>query len=134
MSVSLLNCAILPNTGRYWFETSSGGATIRKKNFTGFSSMALKSTPGALPPERDAQLVDHERAAVRDGDLPADAGGAEVLAPLEHLEERRLVLVVDAEQPDELLEDVVLDSPLSSSWMASSVKNSRNSTEWRMGW
>ena len=28
MSGSLLNWAILPNTGRYWFETSSGGATI----------------------------------------------------------------------------------------------------------
>jgi len=30
-SGSLANWAILPSTGRYWLETSSGGATIRKK-------------------------------------------------------------------------------------------------------
>ena len=30
-SGSLLNWAILPRTGRYWLETSSGGATMRKK-------------------------------------------------------------------------------------------------------
>ena len=44
-SDSLENCAIFPSTGRYWFDTSSGGATMRKKKKTGFSSIALKSTP-----------------------------------------------------------------------------------------
>ena len=37
---SLANCAIFPSTGRYWLDTSSGGATIRKKSDTGRLSMA----------------------------------------------------------------------------------------------
>jgi hypothetical protein len=93
-------------------ETSSGGATIRKKKCTGLSSMALKSTAGRLAAERDAELVDHERAAVRDGDAAADARRAEVLAALEHLEEHPLVLLAELEQPDEFLEDVVLGGAL----------------------
>ena len=33
-SGSLANWAIFPRTGRYWLDTSSGGATMRKKLFT----------------------------------------------------------------------------------------------------
>ena len=47
-SDSFENCAILPSTGKYWFDTSSGGATMRKQNCTGLSSIALKSTPLAF--------------------------------------------------------------------------------------
>src|SRR5215208_4922222 len=41
----------------------------------------------ALSAERDAQLVDDERAAVRDRDPSADACRAEVLPALQHLEQ-----------------------------------------------
>ena len=61
-----------------------------------------------LPSEGDAELVDDERAAVGNGDAPPDARGAEVLATLQHLEEHPLGLLVELEQPDHLLEDVVL--------------------------
>jgi hypothetical protein len=87
----------------------------------------LKSTPPVLAAEGDAQLVHHERAAVGDGDAAADAGRAEVLAPLEHLEQHPLGLLVELEEPDQLLEDVVLGRPSSSSLTASSAKNSRSS-------
>jgi hypothetical protein len=40
MSGSLANCAMRPSTGRYWLETSSGGATMRKKSCTGRPSIA----------------------------------------------------------------------------------------------
>src|SRR5579884_3516358 len=50
-SASFANCAILPSTGRYWFETSRGGATIRKKYCTGLPSIALKSMPSSLRPK-----------------------------------------------------------------------------------
>src|ERR1019366_6865576 len=56
-SVSFENCAILPSTGRYWLETSSGGATMRKKKNTGFSSIALKSTPSRFRPNATRSLL-----------------------------------------------------------------------------
>jgi hypothetical protein len=92
--------------------TSSGGATIRKKKWTGFLVDGLEVDALALPAERDAELVHDERPAVRDGDAAADPGGAEVLAPLEHLEEHPLALLVQLEERDQLLEHVVLRGPL----------------------
>ena len=64
--------------------------------------------PSLLAAERHAQLVHHERAAVRNRDAAADAGRAEVLAPLEHLEQHPLGLLVELEQADQLPQDVVL--------------------------
>src|SRR6185437_2438163 len=56
-SDSLLNWAILPSTGRYWLDTSSGGATMRKKKLTGFSSIARKSTPSFFRPKATRSLL-----------------------------------------------------------------------------
>ena len=62
----------------------------------------------ALSTERDAELVDHQRAAMRNCDPAADSRRAEVLPPLEHLEEHPLGFFIEPEESDELLEDVVL--------------------------
>src|SRR2546430_14643839 len=63
--------------------------------------------PLRLAAERHPQPVHGQGAAVRDGDILADPRRAEGLAPLEHLDERLLRLVVELEQPDELLQHVV---------------------------
>ncbi len=84
---------------------------MRKKKWTGFSSIALKSMPSLRAAERDAQLVHDERAAVRNRDAAADSGRAEILASLEHLEQHAFGLVVELEQSDQLAKDVVLRRP-----------------------
>src|SRR5215471_10530394 len=61
-----------------------------------------------LASERDAQLVDDERPAVRDRDAAADARRAEILSPLEHLEQHAFGLLVELEQRDQLAQNVVL--------------------------
>src|SRR5687767_4912034 len=61
-----------------------------------------------LSAERDAQLVDDEGSAVRNRDSATDAGRSEILAPLEHLEEHPVGLLVEPQQPDELLQRLVL--------------------------
>jgi hypothetical protein len=49
---------------------------------------------------------------VRDRDVLPDAGRAERLAALQHLDEQCVRLLVELEEADELLEDVVLDGAL----------------------
>src|SRR5690606_12516273 len=49
-SGSFANCAIFPSTGRYWFETSRGGATMRKKCSAGLPSKAWEAIPVGLRP------------------------------------------------------------------------------------
>ena len=68
----------------------------------------LEVEPILLAAERHPQFADHERTAMRNGDAASDAGGAEVLPALQHLEEHLLVLLVQREQPDELFENVIL--------------------------
>ena len=97
-SGSFENCAILPSTGRYWFETSSGGATMRKKNFTGFSSIALKSTPSLFLPNATRSLLTTSDRQCGNRDASPDPGRAEILAALEHLEQHPLGLLVELEE------------------------------------
>jgi hypothetical protein len=49
---------------------------------------------------------------VRDGDSLADAGGAQVLTPLQHLEKDSLRLFVQPQKADQLLQDLVLGRAL----------------------
>src|ERR1051325_362061 len=61
-----------------------------------------------LAAECHAQLVHHQRAAVRNGDAAADAGRTEVLPALEHLEQHSFGLIVETEKTDELAQHVIL--------------------------
>src|SRR4029079_11582387 len=60
-----------------------------------------------LAAERDAEPVHDERAAVGDRDAAADAGGTEILAPLQHLEQHSIRLLVQLQQRNQLFQDVV---------------------------
>jgi hypothetical protein len=52
----------------------------------------------------ESETIDDQRAAMWDGEPLTDARRAEVLAPLEGLEERRLGLRVEAQERHQLLE------------------------------
>ena len=45
---------------------------------------------------------------MRDRDSTANAGGTEIFAPLEHLEQHALGFLIELEQPDQFLENFVL--------------------------
>ncbi len=64
--------------------------------------------PLLLAAEGDPEPVDHQGAAVGDGDASPDARGAQVLPALQHLEQDALALLVQLEQGDQLLQDPVL--------------------------
>src|SRR6184192_2504329 len=73
--------------------------------------MALKSTPASLRPNATRSRL---TASARQWgiDIVADPRRAERLAPLQHLHERLLGLLVEAEETDQLLQDVVLAAAL----------------------
>src|SRR5262245_54351187 len=71
----------------------------------------LEVDPVFLPAERHTQFVHNERPAVGNGDPAADACGAEIFPPLEHLEQHAFRLFVQLEKSDELAENVVLGRP-----------------------
>ena len=98
---SLASWAILPSVGRYWLDISLGGATIRKMWWTGRPSAASKARPAGRVAVGQLQPVDHQGAAVRHGDAPSDAGRAQRLPPVQHLQQRLGGLVVGAQQPDQ---------------------------------
>ncbi len=71
-----------------------------------------KVEPVTLSPKCHLQLAHDERPAMGNRDCPANSGGAEVFAALEHLEEHALGLVIELEEPDELFKDLILGRSL----------------------
>src|SRR5687767_7312518 len=61
-----------------------------------------------LAPESHPELLNDEGATVRNRDPAADAGGPEVLAPLQHLVQHAFRLLVQLQKADQFLEDIVL--------------------------
>lgn len=94
---------------------------------TGFSSIALKSSPPLFRAKATPEFADYERPAVGNRNAATDACGAEVFSSLEHLEEHAFGFVVEPEKADELLEDLVLRVALELEPDGVPGKNSRSS-------
>src|SRR5437764_7100634 len=88
------------------------GGDDQEKVVHRFAVDGVEIDAGELAAERDPQPVDGERAAVGNRDVVADPRRAERLAPLQHLHERLLGLLVEAEETDQFLQDVVLAAAL----------------------
>lgn len=71
----------------------------------------LEVEPGLLATERHAKLAHDKRTAMRDRNATPDACGTKIFAALEHLEQHGLVLLFEAEQANEFLQDIVLRRP-----------------------
>src|SRR2546430_6197024 len=88
------------------------GGDDQKEVVHRFAVDGVEIDAGELAPERNPQPVDGQRAAVGNRDIVADPRRAERLAPLQHLHERLLGLLVETEETDQLLQDVVLAAAL----------------------
>ena len=108
MSASLANWAMRPRTGRYWFDTSSGGCDNQEEVVHRAAVDRVPLHAGGMPRESHAEPVRHQRTTVGNGDSAPDPGGAEVLTAPEDAEQRGGGAVVGAKQLRHLLQDVVL--------------------------